>query len=44
MIGILSDKNAFKVCPNPSEVDAVFDAPLEMFIKVVCWLVYLYLN
>lgn len=34
VIGILNDKNAFKPTPNPAEVDAVFDAPLEMFIKV----------
>ncbi|XVF87374.1 hypothetical protein PTKIN_Ptkin18bG0115100 [Pterospermum kingtungense] len=34
VIGILKDKKAFKPTPNPAEVDAVFDAPLEMFIKV----------
>lgn len=33
VIGILSDKNAFKPAPNPDEVEEVFDAPLEMFIK-----------
>ncbi|XP_024029267.1 nudix hydrolase 15, mitochondrial isoform X2 [Morus notabilis] len=33
VIGILTDKEAFKPAPNPAEVDAVFDAPLEMFIK-----------
>ncbi|XVF25693.1 hypothetical protein REPUB_Repub13aG0235800 [Reevesia pubescens] len=33
VIGILSDRKAFKPTPNPAEVDAVFDAPLEMFIK-----------
>ncbi|XVF87373.1 hypothetical protein PTKIN_Ptkin18bG0115100 [Pterospermum kingtungense] len=33
VIGILKDKKAFKPTPNPAEVDAVFDAPLEMFIK-----------
>ena len=34
VIGILDDKKAFDPTPNPAEVDAVFDAPLEMFIKV----------
>ena len=34
VIGILNDRKAFKPTPNPAEVDAVFDAPLEMFIKV----------
>ncbi|XP_002522533.2 nudix hydrolase 15, mitochondrial [Ricinus communis] len=33
VIGILRDKKAFKAMPNPAEVEAVFDAPLEMFIK-----------
>ncbi|EOY28079.1 hypothetical protein QUC31_012837 [Theobroma cacao] len=33
VIGILNDKKAFKPTPNPAEVDAVFDAPLEMFVK-----------
>ncbi|KAL4368330.1 hypothetical protein GQ457_05G028870 [Hibiscus cannabinus] len=33
VIGILHDRKAFKPTPNPAEVDAVFDAPLEMFIK-----------
>ncbi|OMO76308.1 hypothetical protein CCACVL1_15771 [Corchorus capsularis] len=33
VIGILTDKKAFKPTPNPAEVDAVFDAPLEMFLK-----------
>ncbi|KAE8719907.1 Nudix hydrolase 15 [Hibiscus syriacus] len=33
VIGILHDRKAFKPVPNPAEVDAVFDAPLEMFIK-----------
>ncbi|KAJ1387547.1 NUDIX hydrolase-like domain superfamily [Sesbania bispinosa] len=30
VIGILHDKKAFKPVLNPAEVDAVFDAPLEM--------------
>ncbi|XP_059669941.1 nudix hydrolase 15, mitochondrial-like [Cornus florida] len=33
VIGLLADKKAFKPAPNAAEVDAVFDAPLEMFIK-----------
>ncbi|KAA8515162.1 hypothetical protein F0562_018341 [Nyssa sinensis] len=33
VIGILSDKKAFIPAPNAAEVEAVFDAPLEMFIK-----------
>ncbi|CAI0445083.1 unnamed protein product [Linum tenue] len=33
VVGILRDKEAFSPEPNPDEVDAVFDAPLEMFIK-----------
>ncbi|QHO02839.1 hypothetical protein HN51_037301 [Arachis hypogaea] len=33
VIGILHDKKAFKPVLNPAEVDAVFDAPLEMFLK-----------
>ncbi|KAG2683899.1 hypothetical protein I3760_10G055700 [Carya illinoinensis] len=33
VIGILNEKKAFKPAPNPSEVEVVFDAPLEMFIK-----------
>jgi hypothetical protein len=34
VIGILNEKNAFKPAPNPGEVESIFDAPLEMFIKV----------
>ncbi|XP_028110356.1 uncharacterized protein LOC114308864 isoform X3 [Camellia sinensis] len=33
VICILSDKKAFNPAPNVAEVEAVFDAPLEMFIK-----------
>ncbi|XP_024160082.1 nudix hydrolase 15, mitochondrial isoform X1 [Rosa chinensis] len=33
VIGLLNDKEAFKPAPNPAEVESVFDAPLEMFIK-----------
>lgn len=34
MIGILTNKEAFKPVINTAEVEAVFDAPLEMFLKV----------
>ncbi|XP_028780292.1 nudix hydrolase 15, mitochondrial [Neltuma alba] len=33
VIGILHDKRAFKPVLNPAEVESVFDAPLEMFLK-----------
>jgi 8-oxo-dGTP pyrophosphatase MutT (NUDIX family) len=33
VIGILSDKNSFIPAPNADEVEDVFDAPLEMFLK-----------
>lgn len=33
VIGILNNKKAFQPAPNPAEVEEVFDAPLEMFIK-----------
>ncbi|XP_059437631.1 nudix hydrolase 15, mitochondrial-like isoform X2 [Corylus avellana] len=33
VIGILNEKNAFEPAPNPGEVESIFDAPLEMFIK-----------
>ncbi|KAL5715929.1 Nudix hydrolase 15 [Ranunculus cassubicifolius] len=33
VIGILSDKNLYKPAPNIDEVEAVFDVPLEMFLK-----------
>ncbi|KAK4740629.1 hypothetical protein SAY87_024217 [Trapa incisa] len=33
VIGILTDKEAFNPTPNPSEVETVFHAPLEMFLK-----------
>ncbi|XP_041027502.1 nudix hydrolase 15, mitochondrial [Juglans microcarpa x Juglans regia] len=33
VIGILSDKKAFCPIPNAAEVEALFDAPLEMFLK-----------
>nr|AFK40178.1 unknown [Medicago truncatula] len=33
VIGILHDKKTFKPVLNPAEVESVFDAPLEMFLK-----------
>lgn len=33
VIGILSDKHLFKPVPNTDEVEAVFDAPLKMFLN-----------
>ncbi|KAL8214137.1 hypothetical protein R6Q57_003586 [Mikania cordata] len=33
VIGLLSDRNAFIPTPNVAEVEEVFDAPLEMFLK-----------
>ncbi|KAK3207013.1 hypothetical protein Dsin_021059 [Dipteronia sinensis] len=41
VIGILYDKKAFVPAPNTLEVEAIFDAPLEMFLKCFisyhCW-------
>jgi hypothetical protein len=34
VIAILDDKDAFKPVLNPAEVEEIFDAPLEMFLKV----------
>lgn len=33
VIGILSDKQAFQPVVNANEVETIFDAPLEMFLK-----------
>ncbi|CAI9264959.1 unnamed protein product [Lactuca saligna] len=33
VIGILWDKQAFNPLPNPEEVESIFYAPLEMFLK-----------
>ncbi|XP_010924428.1 nudix hydrolase 15, mitochondrial-like [Elaeis guineensis] len=33
VVGILSDNQAFKPVANADEVEAIFDAPLEMFLK-----------
>lgn len=35
VVALLPDRTRFRLAPNPSEVDAVFDAPLEMFLKDV---------
>ncbi|KAJ6925976.1 hypothetical protein NC651_010423 [Populus alba x Populus x berolinensis] len=35
VIGILFDKKAFNPTPDASEVESVFDVPLEMFLKVL---------
>lgn len=34
VIGILSDRDLFKPVLNKAEVEDIFDAPLEMFLKV----------
>lgn len=34
VLGLLSSKKAFNPTPNTAEVDAIFDVPLEMFLKV----------
>lgn len=46
VIGILSNRIAFNPAPNADEVEAVFDAPLEMFIQVLPFsrLVLLFVN
>ncbi|KAH7365863.1 hypothetical protein KP509_18G050000 [Ceratopteris richardii] len=33
VIGLITEKSNFMPIPNPGEVDAVFDVPLEMFLK-----------
>ncbi|XP_062095864.1 nudix hydrolase 15, mitochondrial-like isoform X3 [Humulus lupulus] len=35
VIGLLRDKRAFNPIPNTAEVEAVFDAPLDLFLKVI---------
>lgn len=37
VLGILSDMKAFSPSPNAAEVEAIFDAPLEMFLKVLLY-------
>lgn len=34
VVGMLSDKDAFSPVLNPAEVAAIFDVPLELFLKV----------
>lgn len=33
VVGLLTDRDSFRPILNPGEVDAIFDAPLEMFLK-----------
>ncbi|XP_051129069.1 nudix hydrolase 15, mitochondrial-like isoform X1 [Andrographis paniculata] len=33
VVGVLWDKNGFNPAPNATEVESVFDVPLEMFLK-----------
>lgn len=40
VIGMVSDKALFKPVLNKAEVEDIFDAPLEMFLKVVVSLSY----
>ena len=40
VIGMISDKALFKPVLNKAEVEDIFDAPLEMFLKVVVSLPY----
>lgn len=42
VIGILYDKKAFNPVPNAAEVEAIFDAPLEMFLKVPLLNLYIF--
>mgnify|MGYP004713542427 CR=1 FL=1 len=35
VIGIMQDRCAFKPDANTAEVEEIFDAPLEMFLKVL---------
>lgn len=51
VVGILWDRKAFKPTPSPAEVEAVFDAPFEMFLKVLlvsfyheCFIVAVYIH
>lgn len=43
VVGVLSDRQAFKPVLNAAEVEAIFDAPLEMFLKVSlrCFMSYI---
>lgn len=41
VIAILDDRDAFKPVLNPAEVEELFDAPLEMFLKVFPVAIYL---
>ncbi|XP_058075757.1 nudix hydrolase 15, mitochondrial-like [Magnolia sinica] len=35
VVGLLANKNEFKTLLNTDEVQAIFDVPLEMFLKVI---------
>lgn len=35
VISILPNRKAFIPAPSAAEVDTIFDAPLEMFLKVI---------
>lgn len=37
VLGILYDMKAFSPSPNAAEVEAIFDAPIEMFLKVLLY-------
>lgn len=43
VIGIIWDKMGFNPVPNADEVESIFDAPLEMFLKV-CVLIMLIIH
>jgi hypothetical protein len=43
VIGILSDRSLFNPVLNKDEVEDIFDAPLEMFLKVLLRFVYLHI-
>jgi peroxisomal coenzyme A diphosphatase NUDT7 len=41
VIGMVSDRALFKPVLNKAEVEDIFDAPLEMFLKVVASLPFI---
>lgn len=44
VIGVLSDRKAFNPSPNAAEVEEIFDAPLEICLKVLCSTYYTKIN
>jgi uncharacterized membrane protein len=44
VIGMISDKALFKPVLNKDEVEDIFDAPLEMFLKVLLSLSFIVLE